>query len=376
MTFKIYPFKRNSKYRFFVRFEDDNGEVRNLSTGVTLPMKHTNKQRKEAEDEAKKAAKERVLKAMDMDNPAVRQQIQKLREYLDKIYFPYLETNRAESTVVSYKNALSHFIRICGNKPLQAYKKTHLNEYKIFRFTNEGIKKTTINIELRSIKAAFSWAYKNDYTTHFAFKGQAYMFKVQSNRREFKKDELDRLLKQAQGKQIGLVIQLAYCTGMRIGEMTDITWRMIDLESDEPNITLPGHITKSGKPRQIPLSATTFNIVKILENVLKNKRNKYPKWYKNKPVEVCYLVQKKRGLGKYQKRSIQDAFRKVMNDAGLPKELTFHSLRHSFATHALEKGANMYGVSKIMGHSSMQVTSDFYDHTTSLNYRSIMNLIG
>ena len=59
----------------------------------------------------------------------------------------------------------------------------------------------------------------------------------------------------------------------------------------------------------------------------------------------------------------------------IPKELTFHCLRHSFATNCLENGGNMYAVSKIMGHSTPQVTSDFYDHTTALNYRSVDDLL-
>ncbi len=89
----------------------------------------------------------------------------------------------------------------------------------------------------------------------------------------------------------------------------------------------------------------------------------------------CYLLQKDRGYGQYELRSIQDMFRKTMNRAGLSKELTFHSLRHTFATNALKKGADIYGVSKIMGHSTPMVTSQFYDSTTALNYRDIADLL-
>ena len=373
MTYKIYPFQRDNIYRYYVRFEDEHGEQRNLSTGVTLPLRHTNKQRKEAEKKAQKEAKKRVLKAMGMHNPSVRQQIQTLREFLHKTYYPYLKTNRAQGTVTSYQIALREFLRICGNRPLEAYNKTHFNNYKIHRYNKDGIKKTTINIELRSIKAAFSWAYKQDYITHFAFKGQEYMFDAPSTRREFNDYELKRLFKQTEGKMIGLAIKLAYYTGLRIGELTDTTWRMVNFE--QRYIHLPGKITKSRKPRQVPLNDQAFNIVKILEHVLKSKRKRHPQWFKNKPFEECFLLQKQRGFGKYKKRSVQDMFRKEMNRAELPKEMKFHCLRHSFATNILENGGNLYGVSKIMGHSTPQVTSDFYDHTTALNYRSVVDLL-
>lgn len=123
------------------------------------------------------------------------------------------------------------------------------------------------------------------------------------------------------------------------------------------------------------MNKKAFLIVKIFENELKVKRNKHPESYTEQHFEDCSVLQKERGFGKYQPRSIQDMFRKAMNRASLPKELTFHCLRHSFATHTLEKGADMYGVCKILGHSSLQVTSDFYDHTTGLKYRNITDLL-
>lgn len=64
-----------------------------------------------------------------------------------------------------------------------------------------------------------------------------------------------------------------------------------------------------------------------------------------------------------------------MNKTGLPKELKFHCLKHSFATHSLENGADMNGVKKIMGHSTLGVIEQFYDHTTALDYRDIVELI-
>ena len=89
----------------------------------------------------------------------------------------------------------------------------------------------------------------------------------------------------------------------------------------------------------------------------------------------CYLLQKDLRHGQFLRRSTEDMFRKAMKKAGLPKELTFHRLRHTFATNALKKSADIYGVSKIMGHSTPMVTSQFYNSTTALNYRDIADLL-
>jgi site-specific recombinase XerD len=369
MTYKTYPFKRDGKYRIYVRFEDEHGQTRNLSTGVTYPLRHTLKQRRAAFREADQIAKQRVLKTIGLHKPEVRQQIERLQDFLEQTYYPYLKANRAATTLTSYRNALTKFMDLCGNHPLEFYNKSHFNDYKIHRYNNDGIKKTTINIELRAIKAAFGWAYKQDYINKFAFKGQGFLYDVPTTRREFKTYELKTLFEGSAGTMLGLIIQLAYNTGMRIGELSAMKWKMVSHKNRA--IHLPSNLTKSGKARIIPLNSKAFNILKIFENELKKKRKQHPKWYERKPYEECHVLIKERGIGRYEARSIQDMFRKQMNKLNLPKELTFHSLRHSFATHALENGADMYGVSKIMGHSTPQVTSEFYDHTSGLHYRAV-----
>lgn len=374
MEFKVYPFKRDKKYRFYVKFTDADGYKRRLSTGVVMPLKHTNKQRKKAKKQAEEAAIQKIHNALGYGDKVRKPEILSLSKYLKEKYYPYLRTNRAPRTLETYKRSLDKFVQICGDRSLEAYKRSHIEEYKNHRFDKDGVKKTTINIELRSIKAAFNWAYKQEFILKTIFKGQRCLFNVQNKKREFKEHELRKLFKETEGTMIGLSIQLAYHTGMRQGELTHITWKMIN--QDEKYIHLPSTITKANKSRQIPLSKKAFLIVKIFENELKTKRKKHPEWYKGQYFDDCYVLQKERGCGKYKPRSIQDMFRKAMNNAGLSKDLTFHCLRHSFATHALERGADMYGVSKILGHSSLQVTSDFYDHTTGLNYRSVTDLLG
>lgn len=193
MEYKIYPFKREGKIRFYVRFEDQHGKQRNLSTGVAIPFKHTNKQRYEAEKQAEKAAKQKVLSHFDMNHPVRKKSIDKLTDYLENYYYPHMRANRAARTLQTYQRALNHLLELSGDHPLPFYNRSHMHDYKIHRFDNDGVRKTTINIELRAIKAAFSWAYKNDYVDHFAFKGQEYLFETRVTKREFKNHELQRL---------------------------------------------------------------------------------------------------------------------------------------------------------------------------------------
>ena len=61
-------------------------------------------------------------------------------------------------------------------------------------------------------------------------------------------------------------------------------------------------------------------------------------------------------------RNINRAFKDILKKAGLPDELNVHTLRHTFATRLLEKGANIKAVSEILGHASVQITLDIYSH--------------
>ncbi|MDR8392220.1 tyrosine-type recombinase/integrase [Aliifodinibius sp. S!AR15-10] len=375
MKYAVYPFKRYKKIRYYVRFEDEYGNPKTLSTGINCSLNADKQTRSKAKDKAEQAGIEKVLNYFkeQLEVQTNGNQAMVLSDYLEEYYYPRVRTNCAESTLVSYKGALNHFTRICSNRPLDGYKRSDINKYKLHRYDKEGIRKTTINIELRSIKTAFTWAYKNDFLDNNPYKGLGFLFDVKSKKREFKKSEVKRLLKHTEGKMIGLVIRLAYFTGMRIGEMSALTWGEVDL--DNRRIAIPAHVTKTAEDRMIPLGDKAFNIVNILNSVLKSKMKNNTKIYNNRRKEDCFLLQKERGHGQYARRSIQQKFRRVMNDAGLPKELSFHCLRHSFATHVLENGGDLYKVSKILGHSTPMVTSLFYDHTEALNFRETANLI-
>tara|TARA_R110000868_G_scaffold304437_30_gene565557 strand:+ start:23988 stop:25103 length:1116 start_codon:yes stop_codon:yes gene_type:complete len=371
MNFKIYPFKRNKKYIIYVRYTDQKGKTRNLSTGISYPPSCSAKIKKEAINQAHKKAVTMLVDEINQATIPLEERLQ-LSKFLESKYFKHLEHNLAVSSFRIYSNALGNFLRICGNRAIGEYKRSDIQEYKLQRLA-EGIKKTTINIEMRSIKAGFGWAEKNDYLLKSPFRGQDFLFDVKGKRPEFKRGQLEQLFNATEGTKLGLALQLAYLTGMRIGEATHIKWSMIDL--NQASIMIPARITKSNKDRTIPLSDQALSILNILRLELRKRIRNNPDWYKGKTFEDCFVLMKEEEPGQYKTRSIQDRLSIVKQELDLPKELTFHSLRHSFATHILEKNGNIYAVSKILGHSSTEVTSRYYDHSTTMAYKDQVNLL-
>lgn len=374
MDFSLYPFKRYGKIRLYVRFEDRYDNEITRSTGISYLPDASAKERKKAKQEGTKKAKQ-IIRAYFEEHQEIYREPTKnprLSNYLAQDYWPYVEANCAEGTFERYQTNLGHFVRICKDRPMDAYRRIDMERFKQVRLRDVG--KVTINVDIRAIKTAFSWAYKYDLIDRHPFKGQDFLFDTESRKRSFTHKEISRLLQATQDRNIGLVIRLTYYTGMRLGEVSGLTWNYVHL-GDNPFLHIPVKLSKSGKPRDIPLATKALKVVHALKRTLEQKKQHNPVVYENRPPEETYLIQKKKGWGKYCDRSIQCMFRKVMNEAGLPKELTFHCLRHSFATHILAKNANLFGVSKLLGHSDTKITQDFYDHTSGLNFREIADMI-
>ena len=86
---------------------------------------------------------------------------------------------------------------------------------------------------------------------------------------------------------------------------------------------------------------------------------------------IRFLYQKKVKLlineytgGAYSKRSVQNVFSKACKDANIVKKATVHTLRHSYATHLLEKGNDLRIIQEIPGHSSSK-TTEIYTHVST-----------
>ena len=74
-------------------------------------------------------------------------------------------------------------------------------------------------------------------------------------------------------------------------------------------------------------------------------------------------------------RDVHRVFKETLARAGLPDEINVHSMRHTFATRLLEKGANIKAVSEILGHASIQITLDTYSHAMPSLKRDTIDLL-
>ena len=141
-----------------------------------------------------------------------------------------------------------------------------------------------------------------------------------------------------------LMLMLAYSAGLRVSEV--IQMKLADIDSSRMVIHLHG--AKGKRDRVVMLS----------EYFLEELRDYY-RMYRPKD----YVFEGQHG-GQYSSRSIQLLFQRSVKDAGIRKRVTFHSLRHCFATHLLESGTDLRRIQKLLGHQSIKTTMR-YTHVSN-----------
>jgi integrase len=179
--------------------------------------------------------------------------------------------------------------------------------------------------------------------------------------------QLGELLKGIKGHDIEIAVALAAMTGMRMGEVLALRWSDVNFDSCILRVMRTLHSTKDGVPNIGPTkthrSTRPIVIFEPLVTMLRAERQRqkgyaevYGDNYRNYDL-VCCMPDGRA----WDKRNFYRRYRNLLHKLGLP-EVTFHSLRHGFASIAGEKGVSMRQVSELLGHSQIAITADLYSH--------------
>ncbi|MFT5698904.1 MAG: tyrosine recombinase XerC [Desulforhopalus sp.] len=151
------------------------------------------------------------------------------------------------------------------------------------------------------------------------------------------------------------ILELLYSTGMRVSEL--VTRDLVDLDFKEEMLTVRG---KGDKERMVPVGAPAIEAV---DSWLGQRLQLIEKRAgRGRPVERDALFLNGRG-GRLSVRSVERMVKMYGERAGVLQIVTPHALRHSFATHLLEMGADLRSVQELLGHASLSTTQR-YTHLT------------
>jgi integrase/recombinase XerC len=161
--------------------------------------------------------------------------------------------------------------------------------------------------------------------------------------------ETENLMSAAQGEDFAslrdrAIMELLYSTGIRVNELVNLDVNDIDIVSEEIKV-----LGKGGKERIVPVGETALN---ILHGYMKELK-------KLQPSGVLFINKKRKT--RLTTRAIELLIKKYAIRAGIIKKVTPHTLRHSFATHLLDRGADLRSVQELLGHANLS-TTQIYTH--------------
>lgn len=147
------------------------------------------------------------------------------------------------------------------------------------------------------------------------------------------------------------ILMLIYSAGLRVGEVVKL--KLEDIDSNRRLIHIKGG--KGRKDRFTILSEVALKILKKYYSQYKPRKWLFSGAKPSKHISV---------------RTVQAIFEQAKEKAGIKKEVSVHSLRHSFATHLLESGVDLRYIQELLGHKSSK-TTEIYTHVTNKDLRNI-----
>jgi integrase/recombinase XerD len=174
-------------------------------------------------------------------------------------------------------------------------------------------------------------------------------------------DEVDRLIAQPdvqtpRGLRDRAMIELLYATGLRVSELVGV--RAIDLHSDEHYLTCVG---KGSKERIVPIGEQASEWISSYQSTARREL------LKGRTTERLFVNM--RG-GPLSRVGFWKILKQYGRAAGLPRTLSPHVLRHSFATHLLERGADLRAIQLMLGHAALS-TTQIYTHVLEARLRTV-----
>lgn len=268
---------------------------------------------------------------------------------LDQFHLELFIRGYSQKTVISYTHCLKGYFEYLISYLPKKYEDfdflENFDEFLIKNFLKykkeHNCSPKTLHVYLSSIKCFYKEIVKIPNKINIKFAKRPRKLPV-----VLLHGEIMEIIRTLQNLKHRLIISLAYGAGLRVSEVTNL--KIQDLNFTEKNIHI--HLAKGAKDR---ITILPESIITDLEDFILNRQ----------PND--YLFPSQRG-GKLNTRTLQKIFRIAKNKTQIIKDATFHSLRHSFATHLLEGGVNLRIIQELLGHQSIRTTQLYTQVSSSI----------
>lgn len=259
--------------------------------------------------------------------------------------------NYSENTILSYQNDLCQFLEFSNKKNLD---KICSDDIKKYIRSISSLKEKTLARKLSSLRMFYDFMVKKKYVNKSPMAGidgpkiGKYLPDILTI------EEVEKLLDIVPTDEFTFrnrcILELLYSTGLRISELVSLKLENIVL--DEAFVKVMG---KGKKERIVPLNDIALD---YLTKYIKDVR---PKMLKGRVSDELFLNNHGKGL---TRQAVFKMIKKRAEEIGLSKSISPHTLRHSFATHLLQNGADIRFIQELLGHAELG-TTEIYTHVAN-----------
>lgn len=285
-----------------------------------------------------------------------------MNENYVKRFLRYLkeEKNYSKNTVISYANDLIEFIKIYKNKSILELKYKDIKIY-LSHLYDLKYNRNTISRKISSIKSFYKYLKKNGLVENSPLNGVSYPKKALTLPKFLQYSELEELfnvpdINTPNGLRDRLILELLYASGLRVSELVNIKLEDIDINNCEIRVLGKGSVER--------IAYYGEYASEILQLYLKEGREKLLKGHS---CEYLFVNNK---FGKLTDRGVRYIIDKILKETSIKTKISPHSLRHTFATHLLNEGADLKVVQELLGHKNLSTTS-IYTHVSNEKLRDV-----
>ena len=255
----------------------------------------------------------------------------------------------SRSTIKTYLNEMSQFLRAIGAHPAAAITVPQIKRYLVYCFDKLKLSDNTLHSRINALKFYYEQVLGYD----------RFFWDIPRPKKHLQlpkllnEEELARLFNALTNKKHKAMLFMAYSAGLRVSELANLKLEHIDSKRMQVFVEK----AKGKKDRYVNLSPVLLDILR-----------EYIRQYKPRP--LVYLFESDQTRTAYPTRTIQQIFSNARKKARINKKVGVHSLRHSFATHLLDKGTDIKYIKDLLGHFNIR-TTERYLHVSK---RQLVNI--
>lgn len=285
-----------------------------------------------------------------------------VRSFLDHLR---VEKNRSEYTREAYEKDIAQFQHFMKQQAIESFAAVSYGSVRLYlsELHRKNYARKTVARKLSSLRAFFRFLEREGVVKVNPFAMAKLPKKAARLPGFFYEEELAPLfavsdLRTPLGQRDQALIELLYATGIRVGECCRLTRRDVDLMSSVLFV-----FGKGGKERYVPIGKRAQEALKLYINdgrkILLSRQAEEE--------EALFLNYRGKALSE---RGVRLILHQLMEKTARKLKITPHKLRHSFATHLLEHGADLRSVQELLGHAHLSSTQ-IYTHVTKEKLRNV-----